>query len=176
LIAQAGKDEDSIVRETALAAARGLYEVIEEILLPKPGWKYIKDPQNTGEDAKWFAVDFDDSAWGDIEIAHPWQDFGHDYQGYGWYRRVVDLPEREKPDKVVLAFGGVDENAWIWINGTYAGDHAIGPEGWDKPFQIDVTDCLRWGAPNQFTVRAMNTVGHGGIWQPVKLVLLRKAD
>jgi len=176
LIKRAARDESALVAEAAILASRAFYDVIAEIPLPRDGWKLKLDPPNAGEAAEWFAPQFDDSDWQTVEIERPWQDFGHDYQGYGWYRRTIELPKRETPERVELAFGGVDENAWVWINGRRAGDHAIGPEGWDKPFRIDITDLVRWGEANQFTVRAMNTVGHGGIWRPVKISLLKTTD
>jgi hypothetical protein len=70
-------------------------------------------------------------------------------------------------------FGGVDECAWVWINGKYAGDHDIGPNGWNVPFYLDITDLLNWGGKNQITVRAMNTAHAGGIWRPVTIEVLK---
>lgn len=172
LLAEAGKDDDPGVRDAALYATRSFLRKLDEIRLPKDGWKFRLDRERVGEDEKWFATDFDDSDWDDTEIEQAWQLLGYDYIGTAWYRRVIKLPERLKPEKVELAFEGVDESAWVWVNGEYAGEHDIGPSGWDKPFNLDVTDLLVWGQENQITVRAMNTAARGGIWRPVAIVLL----
>ena len=172
LLAEAGKDEDPGVREAALQAAKSFFSRVDEVRLPKDGWKFKLDPERVGEGEKWSAVDFDDSGWDDSEIEQAWQLLGYDYVGTAWYRRTVELPDKPKADKVELACEGVDESAWVWVNGEYAGEHDIGPSGWDKPFRLDVTDLLVWGQPNQITVRAMNTAARGGIWQPVRIVVL----
>ncbi len=176
LLTEAGKDEDQAVRDAALNAAKGFFTTVDQIRLPREGWKFKLDPQRVGKDHKWFAVDFDDSGWDDIQIERAWTQLGYDYIGVAWYRRSIELPAKPEADRAVLAFEGVDECAWVWINGQYAGEHDIGPSGWDKPFRLDATDLLRWGEQNQITVRAMNTAAAGGIWQPVTIMALKLAE
>ena len=179
LLDEAGKDENTIVSEAALHAARSSYVTVQAIRLPADGWKFRLDPERVGKDGKWFAPDLDDSGWDDIGIEKAWQGFDYDYIGVAWYRRTIDLPARPKGDaqqKIELRFEGVDECAWVWVNGQYAGEHDIGPTGWDKPFSLDVTDLLRWGGGNQITVRAMNTAMAGGIWRPVTIMILELAE
>ncbi len=147
--------------------------IVETIRLPKEGWKFHLDPERSGHLEGWHRADFDDDAWEDIAIEQVWQDAGHDYIGVAWYRRTITLPA--KPDKfnaIELRCLAVDECAWIWVNGAYVGDHDIGPEGHDKEFQVDVTGLLKWGSPNQITIRAMNTRGAGGVWKPVQIEVL----
>jgi len=74
---------------------------------------------------------------------------------------------------VELSFEGVDEAAWIWVNGQYAGQHDIGPSGRDVPFRIDITPFLKWNTENQITVRVLNATLKGGIWKPVTLEVIR---
>ena len=103
-----------------------------------------------------------------------WQQAGYDYTGVTWYRRTFDLPEAPENFAVDIAFGGVDESTWLWVNGEYAGDHDIGPGGWNVPFRRDVTQLLRWGETNHITVRAMNTAHGGGIWKPIDIEVLQR--
>ena len=176
LLTEAGKDEDETVREAALNASRSFFIAVDEIRLPKEGWKFKLDPERVGRDQSWFAVDFDDSGWDDIQIEKAWTQLGYDYIGVAWYRRTIELPAKPAAEKIELALEGVDECAWVWINGEYAGEHDIGPSGWDKPFRLDVTDLLRWGEENQVTVRAMNTAAAGGIWRPITIMALKLAE
>jgi hypothetical protein len=67
------------------------------------------------------------------------------------------------------AFGAVDESAWVYLNGEFAGEHDIGEAGWDKPFGIDVTKAIQPGA-NVLAVRVLDRVLGGGIWKPVELL------
>lgn len=137
--------------------------------LPRDGWKFRVDPAVAGHAQKWFEEDFDDSAWSDMSIERPWMD---GYVGVGWYRRTFDLPERPGHLAAELVFEGVDESAWVWVNGVYVGGQDIGPDGWNQPFNLDVTQVLRWEGRNQITVRAMNTAFAGGIWRPIRLEAL----
>ncbi|MBN2449261.1 MAG: hypothetical protein JXR77_02665, partial [Lentisphaeria bacterium] len=118
---------------------------------------------------------FDDSAWPPIAIEQTWEKAGHPYDGVAWYRRWIELPPEPQGTihAVELAFGGVDECTWVWLNGAYVGDHDLGPSGWNRPFSLDVTGLVRWGARNQLTVRVHDSAHAGGIWQPVRLEVLR---
>lgn len=147
--------------------------IVQTIPLPKEGWKFHLDPQRSGHLEGWHEAEFDDSAWDDIAIEQVWQDAGYDYIGVAWYRRTVDLPAKpEKFTAVELRCLAVDESAWVWVNGVYVGDHDIGPEGYDREFQVDATEQLKWDGPNQITIRAMNTRGAGGVWKPVQIEVL----
>ncbi len=167
LIASAAHDEDGFVQQAVVIAQAQYLQVIGEFRLPYEGWKFRTDPDRIGRDAAWYAVDFDDAGWDDMRTEKSWTQLGYDYIGVSWYRRTVELPENPGGSRALLHFGGVDECAWVWINGHYVGEHDIGPAGWDKPFTLDVSDVIKWGEPNQITVRAMNTAAAGGIWQPV---------
>ncbi len=176
LLTDAGRDEDGFVSNAALRATAGAFALLDTIRLPKEGWKFVTDAERVGEDGNWFASDFDDSGWSDIEIEAVWQDFGHDYIGWSWYRRTIELPARDNAPRVEMLFEGVDESAWLWVNGQFIGAHDIGATGWDKPFRLDVTEALKWGQPNQITVRAMNTAHAGGIWRPVRILVMELAQ
>ena len=191
LLAKAAKDPEDAVRSVASRALWPFHrhviplrerqdwdhevEVIAKIPLPKEGWKFRLDPQRNGHQIHWFDPDFDDQAWDGIAIEQAWQKAGYDYIGVAWYRRWVDLPAKPqgKINAVEIAFDGVDECAWVWVNGTYVGEHDIGPAGWNIPFTLDISDAVRWGQRNQITVRAMNTAHAGGIWRPIRIEVLR---
>jgi hypothetical protein len=102
-----------------------------------------------------------------------------------WYRRMFDVPGGMKGKRIRLHFGGVDYQAWVWVNGHLVGSHVGGNVG----FNFDVTPFLRDGQ-NELVVRAFDdtasgrqptgkqthTVSEGcvytrttGIWQPVWL-------
>jgi hypothetical protein len=169
LLQQAEGDASSEVQSVAAAAVAGYYTVLQEIPLPTDGWKLKRDPQEVGEREKWFAVDFSEADWVPVGIGKWWEDFGVKDLRCGWYRLALNLPRKPAGERVELRFDAVDENAWVWVNGKKVGEHALGTAGWDKPFGFDVTNLLQWGKPNQVTVRVVNDVGAGGIYQPVSL-------
>lgn len=166
-------------KPAAPAAARfpgQALELVSEQRLPKEGWRFKPEqPGRPGHRARWYASDFDDGEWGEIAIEQAWGEAGYEgFVGVGWYRRGVPVPAGEF-DAAELHFSGVDESAWVWVNGQYAGQHDIGPSGWALAFSVDITDFVRWGEQNQITVRVMNTVAAGGIWRPAHLRIFRKA-
>ena len=147
--------------------------VISSTELPASGWKFATDPEGIGHERDYFAVGFDDGKWSVLGVGH-WEEQGvKDYDGFAWYRIVFDAPQKGDCNAVELNFGGVDEEAWVWLNGVYVGQHAAGPSGWNEAFQLDVTEELRWGERNVLVVRVFDSKLGGGIWKPVKLDILR---
>lgn len=143
-------------------------EKVAALPLPRDGWRFQTDADDQGRNQQWYAVDFDDSDWDPIAIEQHWQEAGHDYVGPAWYRRTIDTPE-DLGDMAVIAFEGVDESAWVWIDGHFIGEHDIGPAGWNEPFELEVTDYIEPGHEHQITIRAKSTANMGGVWEPVQL-------
>lgn len=148
-------------------------EVAKTIPLPEDGWRFKLDPARDGHLKKWYRPDFDDSAWERVRIGKSWEEQGHTYDGVAWYRRTFILPDKPPQLATELRFDAVDECAWVWVNGTYVGQHDVGPEGWDQPFTLDVTGALKWHGRNQVTVRVFDSKYAGGIWKPVRLEVLK---
>ena len=192
---RATRDGDTAVRKTAAGAFWTFHrdvvplrkrpgwdhaiEVITRLPLPKTGWKFRADPGRDGHVRKWFDPGLDEADWLDIVTEVFWHDALPEkvgrYLGIGWYRTTVSLPAKPEGtiNTAVLRFEAVDESTWLWVNGEYAGGHDIGPEGWTTTFDIDITPFVKWGSPNQMTVRVLNTAGAGGIYKPVEFQVLR---
>ena len=147
--------------------------VVSSTELPTSGWRFVTDPEGTGHERGFFAETFDDSSWRPIGVGN-WETQGFkDYDGFAWYRIAFDAPPKGDCNAAELNFGGVDEEAWVWLNGVYVGQHAEGMSGWNRPFQLDVTEELRWGGRNVLVVRVFDSRLGGGIWKPIKLDILR---
>lgn len=170
LVAAARSDESEDVRDVG-TQLRWKFLQVKPFRFPAEGWRFQLDPSDTGRESGWYAVDFDDSAWLDDGVIEThWHNFlDEHYIGAGWYRMEFDLPEFDDWNEAYLDFGGVDEGAWVWVNGEFVGEHDIGREGWDQPFLLEVAEAIKPGETNQITVRARNTAGGGGIWRPIHL-------
>lgn len=59
----------------------------------------------------------------------------------GWYARTLDLPN-PAGKKVFLEFEGAHQVTKCWVNGAYAGEHAVG--GY-TPFHFDITAFVKAG-------------------------------
>ena len=146
---------------------------IDTIALPKESWRFQTDPEGVLHLSGVWQADYDDSGWPTIGIG-PWEQQGFpDYNGYAWYRLKFLLPVRPDINALEIAFDGVDEEAWVGLNGVYLGAHAIGPDGWNVPFRLDATAEARWNAANILVVRVHDSALAGGIWQPVRLGLMK---
>ncbi|MFJ1763332.1 glycoside hydrolase family 2 protein [Amycolatopsis sp. NPDC088138] len=102
-----------------------------------------------------------------------------------WYRRLVEIPDDWRGDRILLHFGAVDQKAQVWVNNQLVVTH----EGGYTAFSADITDVLRSSDPQELTVRVedrtdiepfpvgkqRNTPGgicytaSSGIWQTVWL-------
>lgn len=173
LLAAALADPAKEVREIGQEMRWKLLEV-KQMRLPRNGWRFRIDPDDVGRKDAWYMPEFDDSAWrDDVPIESSWKEHMKEvYNGVGWYRRGINVPGAPDGDRVYLHFEAVDEEAWVWVNGTFVGEHAMGREGWNIPFVLDITEAVKLGESNHVAVRAKNTSGGAGIWRPVRLRIL----
>jgi beta-mannosidase len=110
-------------------------------------WRFRLDPEDVGEhyrenldeiwafDERWMRRDYDDSAWGGIQVPSCWQEAGHEYNGAAWYRRTLpELPADSKM-RTWIRFHGVDYFSDVWVNGFYLGSH----EGYFDAFEYEIS-------------------------------------
>lgn len=141
--------------------------------LPLTGWKFRADAFSNGHKKGFYKPDFNDRKWRDFKIGC-WEEQGYNgYDGIAWYRLRFKAPRKPDCKAVELAFGAVDESAWVWLNGIYIGQHDMGVSGWNKPFWLDVTKELRWGEENVLVVRVQDTLHGGGIWKSIGLEIVK---
>src|SRR2546421_1811714 len=76
----------------------------------------------------------------------------HDTHFYNavWYRKEIATPKLAEGQRVLLRFGAVDWEAWVWVNGKLAVHH----EGGYTPFFADITDLIVEGERQEIVVRA----------------------
>lgn len=146
-----------------------------------PGrWKFCNDKDNVGVNNQWFASAFDDSAWKgcrtDMDTGWDTQGFDNTTPMYGWYRAKLTLPESVNGKHLYMFFGAVDEDAYVYVNGTLVMDHSCKSMGmtpdkiWNAPFMLDATSAFKRGQENVIAVRVYNGSRMGGIWRPVYVV------
>ncbi|GHU50203.1 hypothetical protein FACS1894127_5040 [Clostridia bacterium] len=93
-------------------------------------------------------------ASGILDTTHP----GTAANRFAWYQRTIN-PSSEKygaGKRVVLRFGAVDAEAWVYVNGTQVGYH----NGGYTPFEFDITDKVTLDTSNTVTVKVCD----GGDW------------
>lgn len=126
-----------------------------EYLLQNQNWKF-----HLGEAEEAWRMDYDDALWQDVELPHDWSveyPFSREYSsgtgyvkgGTGWYRHGFQMPEQYRGKKISLVFDGIYKNSTIWVNGSCMGGW---PYGYTT-FFIDITEIVRFGEPNQVSVK-----------------------
>lgn len=152
-------------------------------------WHFREDPENVGMKEKWYAG-------GDVRGSDAWQavpvpaflsetEVGK-LRGFGWYHTTLNLSEGRHDFPLELRFEGVDEQAWVYVNGHYTGEHTLESERiegeavtvedlWNAPFSLTIPDHRLRPGENHVYVRIHNKRGDAGIHRPVR-ALLHPAD
>ena len=141
--------------------------------LPLEGWLFKDDPENAGAAQGFYKPDYPTDGLPTIEIGKFWDAQGYPGLEQGWYRLLYTCPELPAGKRVFLHFGAMDESAWVYIDGELVAwyDTAYPILTWEKPFLLDVTGSLESGAEHLLVVHVGNTIGAGGIYKPVSLMV-----
>jgi hypothetical protein len=143
-------------------------------VMPKEA-KFRTDEHDDGIYERWQETGFDDSDWDVLETARGWQNQGHrdkeghDYNGLAWYRLNVKIPKEAEGKEVHLFCPAVVNEAWVWVNGKYAGRKPY-QSPWKRPSELDVdiSEFVSPGGSNQITIRVLcndEVFGANGIYE-----------
>lgn len=117
-------------------------------------WKFILDDVANAQ-----TIDLNDKEWEDIHLPHsfsmPYFMWHAVYQGYGWYRKEIEVPANWMDKNINLEFEGAFIEKEVYVNGNYVGKHVGGYTG----FNFDITKYLTTGK-NLIAVRVNN------LWKP----------
>ncbi len=75
---------------------------------------------------------------------------------YLWYRREVEIPTDFLGKRLLLHFGAVDQEAWVWVNDIPVAHHV----GGYLPFSAEITEAVRESRAC-ITVRVTDNSDHG---------------
>jgi glycosidase len=159
-------DMRSILSGLLLLLAAGAPAQVPAMRMSLDGdWLFRADPEKRGEEQRWYAPEVDRSGWETIRTPAFWEGARgmEGFDGQGWYAKTVMVPGTPRP--MSLHFGGVDDDAVVWVNGMEVGRHT----GYSDPFALDVASALRSGE-NLIVVRVTDHAAGGGIYRPVTLI------
>ncbi len=157
------------------------FEDVQAVELSKPWgqWRFRLDLEDRGLHGEWYGVDLDDKDWRPVVVPAFLADAGvgvDQFVGHGWYRVGLRVPTNLRGRTLYLHFEGVDEQAWVYLNGAKVGEHTIESEGrsvdilWEEPFTIRIEPKhLQFAKPNLLVVRVKCSQAQCGIWRPVKV-------
>lgn len=143
-------------------------------------WKFYLGTSSTAQN-----VNYDDSSWESVSIPHDFSitqsyttsgeaESGFLPGGTGWYRKAFTLPAADAGKEFVLNFDGVYSDAYVYVNGTYVGEHHYGYNN----FAFDITDYLTvdGATENVIAVKVVNNIpssrwySGSGIYRDVTLI------
>ncbi len=142
-------------------------------------WAFRFDGESQGEAQGWQASSATPFPL-TIQVPFPW---GSKLSGVtngadiAWYRRTIKVPEAWQGKRVFLVVGACDWKSSAWLDGKAVGSY----QGGYTPFDLDLTDHVRWGQEQSLVLRVDDTPhpfklegkqGYGparGIWQTVYL-------
>lgn len=138
-------------------------------------WLFRKDPQQVGDAEGWAKPDAGADGWTPIAVPAAWEKAGAgDYDGVAWYRVRFTIPQTAEGKRLLLRFGAVDEEAWVYLNGELLGEHTEKSTGetvhqiWDKPFSFELSNAPV-GRESVLVVKVKDSTMAGGIFEPVRL-------
>jgi diguanylate cyclase (GGDEF)-like protein len=151
----------------ALLATPAFAQSGDSVALDGP-WRF-----HAGDSAAWASPALQDGGWRTLQVPGEWEAGLGDYDGFGWYRREVRLPEGLRTAPVGLRFGTVGDAFEVYWNGVKVGGRGQMPPHFVEgvtPHLIFVPDSVLARAADGrhlIAVRVYNDYAYGGLMTPV---------
>lgn len=121
--------------------------------------KFSLDEHGLGKHFNWYAPDFNREKWRLLDTTVPFYAQGYmssdgmPYLGKMWYIFEMNIPEKFSGKKIMLYAPFVTCEAWVWVNGKYAG-HRKYLEAYISPAELhmDITEFVKYGSKNTIAV------------------------
>jgi diguanylate cyclase (GGDEF)-like protein len=128
-----------------------------------------------GDSLHWAAPGHDDGDWARLTVPAAWEDEIGAYDGHGWYRRTVTLPDTLAGVPVGIHFGTVGDAFELYWNGVRVGGSGRMPPRYVEgvePVLFLVPDSVlarAAGGVHVLAVRVYNHYAYGGLMTPVSV-------
>ena len=110
----------------------------------------------------WSALDYNDQSWKTIKTPDYWESQGYiDIDGIAWYRKEVQLTEKQTQSNMTLHLGKIDDSDITFLNGIEIGKTE---NQYDKERVYTIDKKYINPGTNMIVVRVNDTGGNGGIW------------
>ncbi len=144
-------------------------------------WKF-----RTGDNLTWADPNYDHSSWSDQIVPMNWEFTGlQNYDGFGWYRKEIEIPANLALENLVLVLGKIDDIDQVYFNGTLigsTGDMLLAPvnnyfENEYAKFRgyLIPSSLIKKNGKNIIAVRVYDGFMNGGIYEgPVGISIKEK--
>lgn len=123
-------------------------------------WFYKLDKNQVGITGKWFEgkIEYD----GRINVPGFFEgQINKEFDGWIWYFKVFDFNEKVD-SKIALYCEAIDDDASIWLNGEFIGEH----QGYSESFYFEISQKINQGK-NFLAILVKDYGGPGGIYKPL---------
>lgn len=139
-------------------------------------WSFKSDPENMGEEAKWYGISVADECWDRMAVPGSWEltNAYSTYIGKAWYRTTFDTPQNASGRVVYLEFEAVSMSYRVYVNGKFVAEEAVG----NYKERFDITPFLNKSGKNTLAVMIDNSViwgaycSWGGFRRPVNVCVV----
>ena len=115
-------------------------------------------------DLPFYYPEYDDSSWENVSLPHtfndadlfskPIEDAGsHQTRCVAFYRNTLIIPDKNRNDRVLIAFEGIRQTCYLYVNGHLAGYYEAGV----GPFGFELTRFLDPSGRNVIAIATDNT-------------------
>jgi sialate O-acetylesterase len=107
----------------------------------------------------WAAIEFDDSAWNNVQVPGGFRELGvADSPSVCWFRKTILLPDPLPPGRATIYLGVIEKMDTAYINGNW-----VGASAWvENPRVYQVKEDILKPGKNLVTVRVFKTKPQGG--------------
>jgi diguanylate cyclase (GGDEF)-like protein len=151
----------------ALLATPAFAQTADSVALQGP-WRF-----RAGDSPAWAQPAWHDAAWRTLQVPGEWEAGLGEYDGFGWYRREVRLPDGLRAAPVGLRFGTVGDAFEVFWNGVRVGARGSMPPEFVEgvgPHLFFIPDSVLARAADGrhlVAVRVYNDYAYGGLMTPV---------
>jgi len=150
-----------IVFQLVTSLAQGQTNTVSSL---KGLWKF-----RIGDQQQWASPKFDDASWGEIYAPSDWESKGYPgFDGYGWYRKWISVPEYFSEHQLVLELGFIDDVDQVFLNGEKIGQTGSFPPEYSTAYNAKrrynlPNALLNLKGENLIAVRVYDSQMEGGI-------------
>ena len=138
--------------------------------LPNDRWIGLADPERQGRTLSWMNPEFHpDAEWRPVRVPGYFDSQFKElenYDGLFWYRLEFELPPRFSASEAELSLGPVDDESWVWLNGSFLGAVTAQTQAancWEVPRNYHLKTGLLKPGKNVLVVLCNDLAGTGGI-------------
>ncbi len=125
-------------------------------------WNYKFDDAKIGIEQKWFEKNKTNPDGKIFVPGYFEEQTKKNFDGWVWYFKEFEFDFKMENENLALFFGAIDDDAKVWLNDEYIGEH----QGYSESFYFDIRDRIKKGK-NFLAVLVSDHGGPGGIYKSV---------